>query len=112
MLNEASILSELPIHNIKFHQLQIAKNTPMAIEYEENSSSFSLFSLEDYTDFIIEFIENLNPDFIIERFSGEMPPGFIIGPDWGLIRNDGINLIIERKLAYLDSWQGKKYNPN
>jgi radical SAM protein (TIGR01212 family) len=112
MLEEASILSELPIHNIKFHQLQIARNTPMAKDYEENPSSFSLFSLEDYTDFIIEFIENLNPDFIIERFSGEMPPKYIIGPDWGLIRNDGINLLIERKLAYLDSWQGKKCKPN
>ncbi len=112
MLEEASILSGLPIHNIKFHQLQIARNTPMAVDYEENPSSFSLFSLEDYIDFIIAFIENLNPGFIIERFSGEMPPGYIIGPDWGLIRNDGINLLIERKLAYLDSWQGKKYKTN
>lgn len=109
MLEEASILSGLPIHTIKFHQLQIAKNTPMANEYLEIPSSFNLFSLDDYIDFIIAFIENLNPGFIIERFSGEMPPGYIIGPDWGLIRNDGINLLIERKLSHLDSWQGKKY---
>jgi uncharacterized protein len=110
MLNEASILSDLPIHNIKFHQLQIAKNTAMALEYSDHPSSFNLFSLEDYTDFIIEFIEKLNPGFIIERFTGEMPPRFISGPNWGLIRNDQVNILIEKKLEQLNTWQGKKFN--
>ncbi|OQX78382.1 MAG: TIGR01212 family radical SAM protein [Bacteroidetes bacterium 4484_249] len=109
MLKEAEILSELPINNIKFHQLQIIKNTAMAREYENNHSGFNLFSLEDYVDFIIKFIERLNPEFIIERFTGEVPPRFLSGPNWGLIRNDEINRLIENRLDELDTWQGKIY---
>ena len=36
MLDEADILSELPLNNIKFHQLQIIKDTEMAIRYVES----------------------------------------------------------------------------
>jgi len=109
MLKEAEILSELPINNIKFHQLQIIKNTAMAREYEKNPARFDLFSMDEYIHFIIKFIERLNPEFIIERFTGEVPPRFLAGPNWGLIRNDEINRLIENRLDKLNTWQGKMY---
>lgn len=109
MMEEANILSSLPINNIKFHQLQIIKNTVMAKEYNKNPDSFNLFSLKEYIQFIIQFIEVLNPNFIIERFTGEVPPRFLAGPTWGLIRNDQVNLQIEKELEKRDTWQGKLY---
>ena len=109
MLNEAEILSKLPISNIKFHQLQIIKNTAMSREYEKNPDGFNLFTKDDYINFIIKFIERLNPEFIIERFTGEVPPRFLAGPNWGLIRNDQINRLIENRLNELNTWQGKMY---
>lgn len=110
MMNQVQILSELPINNIKFHQLQIIKNTRMALEYKKDPSAFNLFTLEDYINFIISFVEKLNPDFIIERFTGEVPPRFLAGPNWGLIRNDQVNQLIEKKFEEMNTWQGKKYN--
>jgi len=68
-----------------------------------------LFSFEDYIDFIIRFIEKLNPSFIIERFAGEVPPRFLAGPGWGLIRNDQINITIEKEMEKRDTWQGKYF---
>lgn len=109
MMNEAKILSELPINNIKFHQLQIIKNTVMAKQYSDKPEYFNLFGLEEYIDFIIRFVEQLNPEFIIERFTGEVPPRFLAGPNWGLIRNDQVNIMIENKLAQLNTWQGKLF---
>jgi radical SAM protein (TIGR01212 family) len=109
MFGEAEILSGLPIHTIKYHQLQIVKDTAMANEFLTNPSVFNLFSLDEYLNFIIRFIEHLNPGFIIERFTGEVPPRFLIGPNWGLIRNDQVNLMIEKKLEQLNTWQGKKF---
>jgi len=110
MLQEAKILSELPLNNIKFHQLQIIKNTAMAKNYMDSPKNFNLFSMEDYVEFIIEFIANLNPNFIIERFTGEVPPRFLAGPNWGLIRNDQINVLIENRLAEFGTRQGKLYH--
>ncbi len=110
MLNEASILSALPIHSIKFHQLQIVKNTILENEFKNIPERFELFELDEYVEFIVAFIERLNPGIIIERFTGEMPPRFIVAPDWGLIRNDQINRLIEEKLEKLNTWQGRKFN--
>lgn len=109
MLMEAEILSELPINTIKFHQLQIVRQTVMANDYKTHPLAYDLFKLDDYIDFVVQFTEKLNPEFIIERFTGEMPPRYIIAPDWGLIRNDQINLMIEKRLEEKDTWQGKKY---
>ena len=106
---EAKIVSELPLTTIKFHQLQIIRNTSMEKQYIKNPGKFNLFSIEEYIDFIVDFIEKLNPKFIIERFSGEVPPRFLVAPDWGLIRSDQINAIIKKKLINKNSWQGKMF---
>ncbi len=79
----------------------------MAKDYAVNPTDYDLFSFEDYIDFIIRFTEQLNPAFIIERFAGEVPPRFLAGPGWGLIRNDQINVAIEKELKQRDTWQGK-----
>lgn len=107
MLNEADILSSLPIDNIKFHQLQIIRNTLMAKEFRENKDDFVRFSLEEYIEFVIDFVELLNPGFVIERFAGEVPPRFLEGEGWGLIRNDQILNRIEKRMEERGTWQGK-----
>jgi radical SAM protein (TIGR01212 family) len=109
MMAEAKIISDLPLTTIKFHQLQIIRNTTMEKQYMEDPEQFKLFSPDDYIIFIVDFIENLNPNFIIERFSGEVPPRFLVAPDWGLVRSDQINTIIKKMLINKNSWQGKYY---
>jgi radical SAM superfamily enzyme len=107
MIKEADIISELPITNIKFHQLQIIKGTRMAGEYAAIPGDFLQFTLEEYIDFIIDFTERLNPGFVIERFAGEVPPKFLAGPGWGLIRNDQVLGMIEKRMAERNTWQGR-----
>lgn len=109
MMAEAKILSKLPLDAIKFHQLQIIKGTAMAKDYLINPSDYQFFELDEYIDFIVNFVEQLNPNFVIERFAGEVPPRFNVGPSWGKIRNDQILNRIEKKLEIRDSWQGKYY---
>jgi hypothetical protein len=107
MLNESEILSALPVSNIKFHQLQIIRGTRMAEEFKTKPGDFVQFTLEEYIEFIIDFTERLNPKIVIERFAGEVPPRFLAGPGWGLIRNDQILGRIEKRLEERDTWQGK-----
>ena len=109
MMDSVVEISKLPLTTIKFHQLQIVKDTVMEKDFKINPSNYKLFSFEDYINFIVNFTERLNPAFIIERFAGEVPPRYIAGPDWGLIRNDQINIAIEKELEQRDSWQGKYY---
>jgi uncharacterized protein len=108
MLNEAEILSELPLDSIKFHQLQIIKGTKMESEYLEKPGDFSLFEMEEYLLFMAAFLERLNPRIMVERFASESPPGMNLGMSWG-VRYDEFLKRFEKKLAELDTWQGKLY---
>jgi uncharacterized protein len=109
MLSAADKISALPIDTIKFHQLQIVKGTRMETEFSEHPGDFCQFSLEEYIEFIVRFIERLNPAIVIERFSGELPPRFMESSHWGLIRYDAVLRLIEKELERQDTWQGKCY---
>lgn len=110
MLSEAEILSALPLNNIKFHQLQVLKNTVLAREYEQHPEQFDLFTLEEYLDFCIAFVEQLRPSIVIERIASEVPPRYLIAPKFGAVRNFEIIRMFENKLGERDTWQGKCYN--
>jgi radical SAM superfamily enzyme len=109
MLKETNILSGLNIHSVKFHQLQIVNGTRMEKEFIEQPDDFHNFTLDGYIDFIIQFIEELNPEIVIERFSGEVPPRLLNHSSWGLIRYDAVLRLIEAELERRNTWQGKYY---
>ena len=109
ILEEAGIVSELPIDTLKLHQLQIIKGTRLAEMYRENKDDFHLFSLEEYIELVIDFLERLTPNIVVERFVGEVPPKYIESFNWGHIRNEQIVQLIEKRLEERDTWQGKKF---
>lgn len=112
MMNEAEIISSLPLDSVKFHQLQIIKGTKMAKEYLENPCDFSLFTFENYVDFFVTFLEKLNPSIVVERFTGEALPSLLEVHNWGEKRTDQMAMIIEKRLEEMDTWQGRLYDPN
>lgn len=109
MLHTADIISELPLASVKFHQLQIFKDTKMAEEYLATPSEFHLFDLDDYIEFVIDFIERLNPYIVIERFAGEVPPRYLVSKPWLSLRYDQVLSLIERRLSERNTYQGKIY---
>jgi len=109
MLDAADIISQLPLTTVKFHQLQIFKGTKMAEEYLQHPEAFHLFDLEEYIDFVIDFAERLNPNIVIERFAGEVPPRYLVSEPWMKLRYDEVLVRIEKRMEERDSWQGKKY---
>jgi radical SAM protein (TIGR01212 family) len=110
MLNEAGIISSLPLDSVKFHQLQIIKGTPMEREFRENPDDFINFKLDEYIEFFIRFLERFNPEIVVERFTGEASPGLLSEKPWGEMRTEQIVSIIEKRLEELNTWQGKYYN--
>jgi len=84
ILSHADIISSLPITTVKLHQLQIIRDTQMARQFEEHPEMFYHYSVEEYIDLCIDFMERLNPNFIIDRFISQSPENLLITPKWGL----------------------------
>lgn len=106
-IKEVSIINQLPINGIKFHQLQIIKDTKMQQDFITLPADFHIFTTENYIDFIVKITERLNPAFTIERFAGEVPPRYLFVNHWGLTRYDVILQKIEKRMEECDTWQGK-----
>ena len=87
LLQEAGILSALPLDYLKFHQLQILKGTPMASEYKERPGDFLRPGPQEYINLLAEITTRLRPDIAIGRIASSVPPSFTEAP-WGLLRHD------------------------
>ncbi len=109
MIEHAKKISLLPINTLKIHQLQILKNTMMAIQYKKESSKFNLLSLEKYIPLVCKFVCYLRPDIIIDRFVAESPKEILIAPQWNGIKNFEIVILINNYLTENNLWQGKYY---
>lgn len=109
MLDAADIISKLPLTTVKFHQLQIFKNTRLADEYLRYPEQFHLFDLEEYIDFVIDFAERLNPNIVIERFAGEVPPRYLVSEPWMKLRYDEVLVRIEKRMEERNTYQGRLF---
>ncbi len=108
LLSHAGKISALPIDTLKLHQLQIIKSTTFAVEYARNPSEFQLFTLAEYIDLVIRFLENLRPEISVDRFINQSPKELLIAPNWGL-KNFEVMQMVEKELAERDTWQGRLY---
>ncbi len=111
MLSMAGKINNLPLNSVKFHQLQIIKGTPMELEYALNPGDFFTFSLEEYIDFFVDFLELLRPTLYIERFAGEVPPRFVNNLPWGKIRNVELLRMLDKRLEERNTYQGRLFIP-
>ena len=112
MLTHATEISKLPIDSLKLHQLQIVKHTMMSKQFKQKPEQFPLFSVDEYIDFITEFIAHLRPDIIIERFIGESPLHLLIAPKWNGLKNFEVVAKIDKRLSEKNLWQGRFFAPS
>jgi radical SAM protein (TIGR01212 family) len=109
-LDQARVISQLPVKNLKLHQLQIYRGTVMAKQFRENPGQFHLFSVDEYADLVVDYLELLNPAIIVERFVSQGPSEMIIAPKWGL-KNFEFAAKVEKRLEERSTWQGRKFTP-
>lgn len=108
LIQQAGVLSSLPLTTLKLHQLQLIKGTRMAAEYESRPQDFHLYTADEYIDLVVDYIEHLRPDMVLERFVSQSPKELLIAPDWGL-KNHEFTDKVKKRMRERDSFQGKLY---
>lgn len=83
MLAQAAELNRFPqIRFAKLHHLHVVEGSILGASYRKQP--FPLFTLEDYTDFLCEFLPLLRPDLILQRLFGVADTHLLIAPKWNL----------------------------
>ncbi len=110
LVDQVDTINSLPLTTVKFHQLQIFRDTPMADDYVQNPEKFKFWSTPDeYIDFFIEILCRLRPDLVVERFAGECPPRHRLDKGWGAVRNEQLLAMLESRLSERNLHQGCLY---
>ncbi len=108
IMDSAAILSALPLHSLKFHQLQIVKGTRMGEDFKRQPDNYPEYGLNEYLGIMADIVERLNPGILIDRIAGETVSEYNLRESWGL-RYDRVLQRFEEILEERDTWQGKKF---
>ena len=52
-------------------------------------------------------VGRLRPDLVVERFASEAPPRYHYGRNWGLVRNEQLLAMLEKRLEERNAYQGE-----
>lgn len=104
MINTVKFLNKLPIHGLKIHMLHILKNTPLNDLYQKKP--FKILSKEEYIDIVINQLENLRPEIVIHRITGDPKKEDLITPTW-LLKKFCVLNDIDKEMQKRNTYQGQ-----
>lgn len=109
IINSIRHINALGIDFIKFHQLQIYRNTPLEREWREHPERFMFshdFDAEAYATLLVEIIRRLDPRIAIERFASQAPRNLIAHSPLGGIRPYELREMVIAKMKEQNLRQG------
>ena len=107
VLETIEYLNTMDIQGIKLQLLHVLEYTDMAKDYK--ARKFEVLSLEEYTDYVVSCIANLNPNIVIHRITGDGPKDILIAPLWSSRKMFVMNTI-HHELKVRNIWQGCQWN--
>lgn len=109
MIETVKYLNKLNIDGIKIHMLHILKNTQMALDYKSNP--FDILTKKQYVEIVCDQLEQLNPDIVIHRITGDPKVEDLVEPNW-LVKKFTVLNEIDKEFVKRNSYQGIYYNQN
>lgn len=86
-------INTLPVDIVKFHQLQVIKNTGLHHGLEKGLFNIPQWTVEEYIKLCCAIIKKLRKDIAIERFVSQSRDDLLIYPRWGLKNYQFTNLL-------------------
>lgn len=103
MVETAKYLSKLKVDGIKIHMLHILKDTVLEKMYLKEK--FHVLTKKEYIDIVCDQIENINPDIVIHRITGDPIKEDLIEPNW-LVKKFTVLNDIDKELVRRNTYQG------
>lgn len=106
MIKTIKDVGRLNIAAVKFHQLQVVRDS--ALEYVYLKNKFPVLDEDYYIDLIVKSISLINPNIIIARLTGDSLNDSLISPKWNKSKVEMINSI-DKKLKEENIFQGSNF---
>ncbi len=104
LLATVDFINKLPVHAVKFHNLYVCNNTPLAKLHADGK--YEPLSQLEYLSQLSDAIMRLKPTTVIHRLNGNPSKGDLIAPAWaGNMR--GLHNAVRNHMDANDVWQGK-----
>ena len=112
MLASVRYLNTKKIAGVKLQLLHILKHTDLAAYYADHpGAGISFETLDEYLDLLISCIEQLRPELVIHRVTGDAPKNLLIAPLWSSNKRNVLNSL-HQKMKERSAYQGKQWKGN
>ena len=106
ILETMNYLNHRNIQGIKLQLLHVLKNTDLAKNYLEGK--FSVYTMEEYINLVIDCLEHLSPEIVIHRLTGDGPKDLLLAPTWSSAKKTVLNTL-HHECKIRGAYQGKQY---
>lgn len=109
MIESVNILSQLDIQGIKFHNVNVMKNTKLEELYLQRR--YYPIELNKYINVLAESIMRLPKNIVVHRLVSDCNPNYLVAPHWA---KDKYLMLTEvaRKFVFDNVFQGAQFNNN
>lgn len=104
MLSTVKYAVDMGTCGIKLQLLHVLQDTKLADMYA--AGEFNVLTEDQYVKIVCDCIEQLPPDIVIHRLTGDGPKDILIAPTWSTHKRNVLNHI-HHELKVRDSYQGK-----
>ena len=91
---------------IKIHLMYVVKNTPLEKLYL--NGGLKVNTKEEYVEKVINILENISPEIVVHRLTGDGDRETLVAPLWSIKKIDVLNSI-HKELKRRNTYQGKLY---
>lgn len=91
LMRQARLIRDLPLTTLKLHQLQIIRGTQMECEFIAHP--WPMPTVEEYIRLVRDYIVQLPPTIVLERFVSTSPSHLLVAPRWGLKNHEFVHLL-------------------
>lgn len=106
ILETMHYLNHRNIQGIKLQLLHVLKNTDLAKDYLDGK--FSVYTMEEYINLVIDCLEHLSPEIVIHRLTGDGPKDLLLAPTWSSAKKTVLNTL-HHECKIRGAYQGKQY---
>lgn len=105
LIETAKMISDLPIDNVKLHNLHVLKGTPLADRYFRGE--FSPISRGEYVDRVIAFLQHLDPRIAVHRLAAVASRHEeLVAPEWAKSKMETYQFFLD-EFSNRSAYQGQ-----